>query len=339
MLPHRSAVALREGIFIRFRLGTHLPSRVVRLRSGTSDQHGGGRCFESRAFRTGSSVVDRGIVGDRFCQPCPERISNDTAIFCGGCDIMGLLYTTLVYITVDSSYANKRACCILSLKQNTFSGDTVEISIVFIVLYAIITPIIYIVERRVSQNQEQEVSARRVQLTALRFALGMWTSTMVGIMVVELGKGYVGRLRPAFAQACLDPPPSMILSELQARYLEASACTTEDLEGLQDMRRSFPSGHATLAVGGAMYAQLYALYVLKRVHVSEVVNNLVYFIATVGMVLGYFVAASRVFDNAHHVGDIVAGSVVGLWSACVHFFYVVGATERAASRDGKEKTQ
>lgn len=35
-----------------------------------------------------------------------------------------------------------------------------------------------------------------------------------------------------------------------------------------------------------------------------------------------WVAASRVTDFAHHVGDVAVGGVIGLWAAAMHFAYV-----------------
>lgn len=46
-----------------------------------------------------------------------------------------------------------------------------------------------------------------------------------------------------------------------------------------------------------------------------------------------WVAASRVMDFAHHVGDVAVGGVIGLWAAGMHYAYV----EATAAEQGKDE--
>lgn len=124
----------------------------------------------------------------------------------------------------------------------------------------------------------------------------------------------MGRLRPSFASKCLGGQrpytEKMILNDQE--------CTEKGTE-LTDSRRSFPSGHASLAVGGAAYAQLCAVRASRKG-----LGSWVFIAGWIVMGGGFWVAASRVVDGAHHVGDIAVGALMGIWAALVQFFWVVG---------------
>lgn len=182
------------------------------------------------------------------------------------------------------------------------------------------------------QNGVLHTRARR---SALRIALGLLTSTMLTILVVELGKGYVGALRPSFARVCLSPAEPPFPSDAVPRqvYRANRDCPTDAPHKLEDARRSFPSGHAALAVGGATYAQLVLLRYARAAHISEHAAIAVLLLGASWALFAAWVSASRIMDNAHHVADVAVGAVLGLWGAVVHFWFVVGRNERAEQRD------
>lgn len=161
---------------------------------------------------------------------------------------------------------------------------------------------------------------------------------MIAIMFVELGKNYVGRPRPSFLRSCLGtnvegPPSSSFLGP--AVIFSDADCPALDREHLFEARRSFPSGHASLSVGGALYAQLYLLYAIGELELAPdgVVSSAVNLLSYIPMAFGFWVAASRIVDNAHHVSDVACGSMVGAWAAVVHFMFVRDATRRAEATD------
>lgn len=178
---------------------------------------------------------------------------------------------------------------------------------------------------------------------------------MWAVLLIETGKGYVGRLRPYFARICygndftsmFTPPSSSdstadwsstmtksITSDTQCPTfsLPSTAAATEDddfdiKEELHDARRSFPSGHATLAVSGAAYGQLVLIRLARTPRLSNEMGAIVMFVGWLWLLFSAWVSASRVVDNAHHVGDVAVGAFIGLWCAAMHYWYVAGRTE------------
>jgi membrane-associated phospholipid phosphatase len=205
-----------------------------------------------------------------------------------------------------------------------YEQQSVPIAAVFIIGYAVLSPLIYFGEYNLARSVRR-TSPRRAKLTALRFALGVWTSTMLGVCLVEFAKGYVGRLRPNFAQRCLGPnalPP--VSQDSLARVITSDDGCVEG-HGAWDGRRSFPSGHSALGAGLGVYAQLW----IVRAD-AGVVGYIGGFLA---LGAGFGVGASRVADNAHHVGDVVAGALIGVWLAAVHFWMVERETAVAEARE------
>lgn len=150
---------------------------------------------------------------------------------------------------------------------------------------------------------------------------------MTAILIVELLKSYVGRLRPSFAQACLaqrPPYPDNLLSKVF--YTDAD-CPSHDRHLLHDMRRSFPSGHAALGLGGAVYIQLCLLSVAHEVK-DEVTGTALLVLGWLFTTFGFAVGASRIVDAAHHVGDVAVGSLIGMWASAIQFWHVKGRTRR-----------
>lgn len=251
-------------------------------------------------------------------------------------------------IFVFSGLATAVAHEILSLSQtirpfhpqdgtlyHTFISDTITSLQVFIIYYLLITPLIYQTEQAILQKTNPSLPPRRRALQAARLALGLLPATMLSILFVELAKGYVGRLRPFFASLCLPDVPPSARATLDT-ILSDAACAASDKGPLHDARRSFPSGHAALGVGGAVYVQLYTLYAARRVD-GKAARLIVYAAGWTVMLFGAWVAASRIEDNAHHVGDVAVGALLGVWAAAAHFFFVVGDIERTGVVEGKEE--
>lgn len=204
-------------------------------------------------------------------------------------------------------------------------------------------PLLYLSERlRLSKMQ---ISKSRKHRSAMRVTLGMLSCTMVCILITELGKGYVGRLRPHFARACLHPkvPPFSANSEhLKQVFLSDDECLTTNPEAVHDARRSFPSGHTSLAMSGSAYAQLVFTNAARSpAATSEVVSVVFMGLGWASFLFAAWVSASRIVDNAHHVGDVAVGAALGLWCAAVHYWYVQGrneAIEQSEARKAGEKT-
>jgi diacylglycerol diphosphate phosphatase/phosphatidate phosphatase len=140
--------------------------------------------------------------------------------------------------------------------------------------------------------------------------------------LTDMIKIYTGQLRPNFYEMC----------NFNKQTLE---CETDSAHLLKESRRSFPSGHASLAFSSMTTLTLYLIGkvgIQRHVHSKRITlcTRVWYLLSFLPMLLAFFVAASRVHDFWHHPADVVAGSAIGIGCAlsihgmwyAVHFSWV-----------------
>jgi membrane-associated phospholipid phosphatase len=113
---------------------------------------------------------------------------------------------------------------------------------------------------------------------------GMAQSMAVTLAITSVGKNLFGRRRPHWIADSLDP----------------------------DLRRSFPSGHSSTAFSIATYGCLF----LHREAELDAVRGLscAALLAAAGLT-----AYSRIRDNRHHLGDVIAGGALGNGASLIAF--------------------
>jgi len=129
-------------------------------------------------------------------------------------------------------------------------------------------------------------------------------SSALSDIISALIKLYVGRLRPNFYNMC----------EFNTESLQ---CEGDD-EYNTEARKSFPSGHSTMAFSAYTVIILFLLgkaQTVKKPYKKKVLSIFAAFPIT----YAFFVAASRVRDNWHHPSDVIAGSCIGF--LCAFFSY------------------
>ena len=129
--------------------------------------------------------------------------------------------------------------------------------------------------------------------------------------LTDIMKIYTGQLRPNFYEMC--------------NYNKNTRqCESNNPHLLTESRRSFPSGHASLAFASMTTLFLYFLGkvgIQRNVHSKRItlLTRLLYLLSFAPLLLAFFIAASRVHDFWHHPADVVAGSLIGVaCSLCVH---------------------
>ncbi|GJD07397.1 Lipid phosphate phosphatase 1 [Galdieria sulphuraria] len=110
------------------------------------------------------------------------------------------------------------------------------------------------------------------------FILGLLEATLCTVTITEILKLVAGRPRPYFLSVCEPINGSTINCQGNAAQIE-------------EARKSFPSGHTSLAFAAAVYL---TLYFIKIFWLSE----------------GFY-RVSRTMDYHHHFSDIVAGAWLG----------------------------
>ncbi|RUS76378.1 hypothetical protein EGW08_015858 [Elysia chlorotica] len=171
---------------------------------------------------------------------------------------------------------------------------------VFIIAFSII--VIWTVHQH-NRNEEDVISA----------ILGLSLSMYLSATVTNFIKLVVGRPRPDFFERCFMKPSE------DADKLALAMCD-RDAESVNQGYKSFPSGHATMAMSGMFYMSLYigrSLKVFTQRHSRYSGIRLCVTIAPV--VFGVLVAASRTADYHHHWQDVLVGSLIGVGFAYMCF--------------------
>lgn len=174
--------------------------------------------------------------------------------------------------------------------------------------------------KRRSQRNWVKLGSRFYHVS-MYFLYGMWSA----LLLCQIFKISVGRLRPHFLAVCQPNVTCVHDQTIDAyngdRYIEQYGCTTENdpkmAWRLLQMRHSFFSGHATIAMYAAVYLIIYIQYhvVSKTCHFLKLlVQNLI-------LSLGFWVGLTRVTDNMHHWSDVLVGYLVGAGFSCLFGFF------------------
>ncbi|ELP87979.1 phosphatidic acid phosphatase type 2 domain containing protein 1B, putative [Entamoeba invadens IP1] len=153
------------------------------------------------------------------------------------------------------------------------------------------------------------VELRRLSLRHLIFSfLSLVAAILTAFMFVQGGKIYAGRPRPN-------------MYELVARGDE------------RDAWKSFPSGHSAASFNGFGYFSLYVAGELRVFSDKPEMWRLIPVI--VPFILAGIIVISRTRDYYHNFSDIIAGSIIGLFSAIIGYFAKFASLTSAKSGDIK----
>jgi phosphatidate phosphatase len=160
------------------------------------------------------------------------------------------------------------------------------------------------------------------------------------IVITDVGKHVLGRLRPHFMSVCLPimPDGTNCSDPINMnRYIEDFTCSNADSseERLKEATKSFPSGHSSLA----MYTMLFAVFYLQRRMTWDGPKTLKPIIQFSLVTMAWYTALSRISDYKHHCelivtratrrlifaflgSDVLAGSLLGI-SVCLAIVFAV----------------
>jgi diacylglycerol diphosphate phosphatase/phosphatidate phosphatase len=125
--------------------------------------------------------------------------------------------------------------------------------------------------------------------------LGLWESAALALLITQTVKPFAGRIRPHFF----------------ARLAEFG----EHAEA--DARRSFPSGHSSMAFAGLM---MLALWIAGKLRVARTGQLYRALLAGVPLYGAFLICVSRTRDYHHHFSDIIAGGLIGIFSGITGYF-------------------
>eukprot|EP00002_Diphylleia_rotans_P039222 TRINITY_DN9050_c0_g1_i1.p2 TRINITY_DN9050_c0_g1~~TRINITY_DN9050_c0_g1_i1.p2 ORF type:complete len:175 (-),score=27.99 TRINITY_DN9050_c0_g1_i1:479-1003(-) len=121
-----------------------------------------------------------------------------------------------------------------------------------------------------------------------------------------------GRLRPDFLSIC-NPTLDKVCRG--------------DRNAVADARKSFPSGHASTAFGAATVVGLFAYTRAFTYHAafhehhefSSLLRLMAKALSAIPLFGASYIAATRLADNRHHGGDVIASFLIGIVFGCLSF--------------------
>lgn len=196
--------------------------------------------------------------------------------------------------------------------DNAFDGDTV--SDTGLLLLGVGLP--FFIQLVLSYYRSTRSPKNRIHSTICVYLAAVGLTVLLSDAI----KVYVGYLRPIFYEVCVPNETYQI-------------CTSD--EDVQEARKSFPSGHASLSFCGLGLLSFFledsfgvqSLRGLQHTAVDSIAmdaDRLRSFQRTVAfarvasifckapLLLAGYIAASRIVDNKHFPADVVGGSVIGI---------------------------
>ncbi|XP_074602468.1 phospholipid phosphatase 1-like isoform X2 [Brevipalpus obovatus] len=163
--------------------------------------------------------------------------------------------------------------------------------------------------------------------------LSVWfLATTVSFIVEGFTKMMVGRLRPIFLDVCR---PQIDCNDPKnvGRYITDFQCTVEKPRyPLDDLRRSFPSGHSA----ESMMAMLFLIiYLHKRYNAKECIRYPLICLQLCLFLITIFTGLSRIQDHKHHWTDVLAGFSLGASMASI-IVYVTGGLNDLTPYDNQK---
>ncbi len=168
---------------------------------------------------------------------------------------------------------------------------------------------IWVIELAIEFLKRENEIKRKLATTSLRclkWFIYYYVIFMLLMIFMTLLKNLVGGLRPIFLQLC---QPDLAVNCSIGQFINSDfKCMnpTATEFTIFEIKRSFPSGHATASV----YVTLFFMrYLEARFAKFRVTLSALHFSCSIWMVV---CCVSRITEHFHHVGDVIAGIIIAL---------------------------
>lgn len=136
--------------------------------------------------------------------------------------------------------------------------------------------------------------------------LAFLTGVMLTTAIVEFIKKAIGRLRPDFLDRCK----------------EKNGYCTGDAVIIFNGRQSFPSGHSAFSFCLASFVSCFILDVFDKEVGDDVFTRVLSIIlCVVSLFMSSYVGKTRISDNKHFLGDVIAGATFGFLCGTLSYVY------------------
>ena len=162
------------------------------------------------------------------------------------------------------------------------------------------------------------------QSTSIKDVKRMITGVLCCILLTDVAKYSVGRLRPHFLTLC-DPDYNNVcfgeeayysdgdeelLNEFYQKYVnESEVCNNEKPHLLHEARLSFMSGHASFSFYCATFLIMYVNMKSKQLDWMSKIAPLIQILL---LVLATWISITRISDYYHYPFDVVCGALTGV---------------------------
>eukprot|EP01134_Creolimax_fragrantissima_P001338 CFRG1338T1 len=190
---------------------------------------------------------------------------------------------------------------------------------VFLVIYIGIVAAIAVNE--LTYFRSVHVNSTWAIWTIVFFTVDLVMAQVVTLSITTFVKYIVGRLRPDFLARCILPANTPV----EGLY-NSDLCTNPDKSVVDEGRKSYPSGHTSLAFCQGVYLSLYFLWcfysrlrskymINKELNMSrykrEFYEGLRCALIAIGPLGAWLIGASRIYDYKHNPSDVNAGAALG----------------------------
>ncbi|WAR02795.1 WUN-like protein [Mya arenaria] len=148
------------------------------------------------------------------------------------------------------------------------------------------------------------VFVRDTYLSLVPFIFG----AAVEHIFADIGKFSIGRLRPHFFDVC---QVNFTKVDCSSGYIVDFECTGDRPDLIDEVRKSFPSGHASFSTYVAVYL---IIYIQRR---TTFLKHYIFrpLLQAVLLMMAWYTSLSRVMNNKHHPTDVIGGALVGAVTA------------------------
>lgn len=205
-------------------------------------------------------------------------------------------------------------------------------------LIVVILAELYINRQCCVADSEFKIRQTRWILNTLNGSLLYSLGAMSTLLITEIGKRSIGRLRPHFIDVC---KPDWDKIDCFTRidgvdvanyiFFKPDICTG-DPHLIREARVSFPSGHSSFTVYSMIFVIIYIEARFRPASKSRIVKTLVQLTC---FILAWHTCMSRVSDYKHHHTDVIAGAFIGLTVA----LFITTVTGRQIWDFGKMKEE
>ncbi|CAG2240045.1 PLPP1_2_3 [Mytilus edulis] len=252
------------------------------------------------------SHIDRG--GDTTCWCCPNCVGlrRIFARFFVDVSIWIIVGVPVLYLYKNSVPYRRGFFCDDDSLRYPYKENTISDDLLLLIGFALPFVVFMLNESERYRVTRKTDHVNKYLVVFLKISCAYAFGFTIIELIIQGAKPAIGRLRPHFFDVC---KPDFSKIDCTKGYITDYNCTNANISDKLDResRLSFPSGHA----GFAMYSAIFtALYMEKQVTLrcSAVAKC---FTQTAMVLLALMCAVTRLYDNRHHVSDIVAGCVLG----------------------------